>query len=46
MLKDLPITVNDQLSARGAYLKINLLRGRLFEPGRLLKKDEKEGAVI
>ena len=30
-------TVNDQLSARGAYLKINFLRGRLFEPGRLIE---------
>ena len=25
-------TVNDQISARGAYLKIGFLRGRLFEP--------------
>ena len=28
-------TVNDRISARGAYLKIIFLRGRLFEPGRL-----------
>ena len=45
------LTVNDQLSARAAYLKINFLRGLLFEPGliepgRLLKKDYSEGALI
>ena len=28
-------TVNDRISARGAYSKIIFLRGRLFEPGRL-----------